>query len=404
MLTTMIFLGMLQFGLSKLEFVVFLFVGMMSLSLFVEMSFVGVDAGKLFRGWTIDFVSATSDDLFTITGILGSVVMPHNLYLHTASCQSRRVIRTEEVVTTVVKYCAWEPVVPIIVSFFVNMAIVAIAAETVFDDKALPVSDAANVGLTDFCEYFRSIKGGCLFWGVALLAAGQSSAVTTTFTGQYVMDGFLKLRLPVWQRAVVTRLVAITPCIIVSVMFPSGPELNKLVNVVNSSLSVLLPFALTPLVKYNCSTVYMGKYAAGPMEKVMMYSLAFSVYFINAVSLSVPGAGFFDFVFQMEWGAKKVFWVVVEVMVQSFYLGWNLHCILTPVRTPMTPLTQLRPYVDGEFAVAHEHTVVERSSQEERLVTDEVSNFSVDTRYSAAPVASPEGDMDSSHSQENELL
>ena len=68
-------------------------------------------------------------------------------------------------------------------------------------------------------------------------------------SGQYVMDGFLQIRLPVWARAVATRLVAITPCVIVSVLFPSGPALNEIVNVVNSSLSVLLPFALTPLVK-----------------------------------------------------------------------------------------------------------------------------------------------------------
>jgi NRAMP (natural resistance-associated macrophage protein)-like metal ion transporter len=361
LVTTMIFLAMLHFDISKLEFVIFLFVGMMSIALFVEMSFVGVDAGKLFRGWTTDIASATTEDLLSITGILGAVVMPHNLYLHSASCQSRRVIRTEEVVTTVVKYCAWEPVLPIIVSIFVNMAIVSIAAETVYYDKTLSASDAANVGLTDFCEYFRSIRGGCLFWGFALLAAGQSSAVTTTLTGQYIMDGFLKLRLPMWKRAVISRLVAISPCILVSIMFPSGSELNRMVNIVNSSLSLLLPFALTPLVKYNCSTAYMGRYAAGPKERVFMYLLAFSVYFINALSLSTPGGGFFDFVFKMEWGFRKVLWIILQVLLQLFYLCWNLHCILTPVRAPMTPLTQLRPYVEGEFALAPKQAVVAQS-------------------------------------------
>ena len=194
------------------------------------------------------FVRISREQTHTLayTFDLHSVVMPHNLYLHTAACQSRRVKRTPEVVQQAVHYCTIEPIFPLIFSFFINAAVVAIAAETVQGTEL-----AENVGLTDFCDYFRTLKGGCKFWGMALLAAGQSSAITTTYSGQYVMDGFLQIRLPVWSRAVITRLVAITPCVIVSVMFPSGPALNKIVNIVNSSLSVLLPFALTPLVKVS---------------------------------------------------------------------------------------------------------------------------------------------------------
>jgi hypothetical protein len=82
------------------------------------------------------------------------------------------------------------------------------------------------------------------------------------------------------------------------------------------------------------------------------------VYAINAISLSVPGAGFFDFVFQLDWGLKKIVWITVMLSVQCFYFGWNLHCVLTPVRKAMTPITQQRPYIEGEFAVVHESTAV----------------------------------------------
>jgi NRAMP (natural resistance-associated macrophage protein)-like metal ion transporter len=268
----MAFLAMLHFGLSKLELVVLVFVGMMAVSLFVEMAFVGVDVQKLMRGWTTDIVYVKKEDLFAITGILGAVVMPHNIYLLTASCQSRPIRRTEETISTVVRYCSWEPVLPIVVAFFINVAVVSIAAETVFMDKSITPSEADEIGLTDFCDYLLGIKGGCILWGLALIAAGQSSAITTTYAGQYVMDGFLQLRLPVWQRALMARLVAITPCILVSVMFPSGNQLSRMINIVNSSISVLLPFVLTPLVKYNCSTAYMGKYAAGPVESKFLYT------------------------------------------------------------------------------------------------------------------------------------
>ena len=348
LVTTMVFLGMLRFGLRRLECLIFAFVGVMSAALFVETSFVGIQWDKLFRGWTIDVMFTEQSDLFAVTGIIGSVVMPHNLYLHTAACQSRRVQRTVDTVQQAVHYCTWEPVFPLFVSFFINAAVVAIAAE-----RVQGADNAEEVGLTDFCDYFRTLKGGCFLWGLALLAAGQSSAITTTFSGQYVMDGFLQIRLPVWSRAVMTRLVAITPCVIVSVLFPSGPALNGIVNVVNSSLSVLLPFALTPLVKYNCSRAYMGEFVANPFERFFMYSLAIGVYLVNAVSLTAPGGGFFGFVFDMEDGdPRRTLWFGVMIAVQTFYGVWNLHCLVSPVRQPMTPLEQERPFVEGEFAPA----------------------------------------------------
>jgi NRAMP (natural resistance-associated macrophage protein)-like metal ion transporter len=169
LLTTMSFLATQNFGMHVLEYVIFGFVGIMSVALFVEMSFVDASGEKIVQGWLFGFVDVTSQDLFTIAGIMGSVVMPHNLYLHTATVQSRKVLRQDDVVKKAVWYCSIEPILPILVSFFVNMAVVAIAAESVYGQP-----NAEYVGLTDFCNYFVSLKGGCVLWGVALLAAGQS--------------------------------------------------------------------------------------------------------------------------------------------------------------------------------------------------------------------------------------
>jgi len=99
--------------------------------------------------------------------------MPHNLYLHTATVQNKKVVRRNDVVKQAVWYCSIEPIFPIFLSFFVNVAVVSIAAERVYGTP-----NASSVGLTDFCNYFYSLKGGCLMWGIALLAAGQSSAIT----------------------------------------------------------------------------------------------------------------------------------------------------------------------------------------------------------------------------------
>jgi Mn2+/Fe2+ NRAMP family transporter len=263
--------------------------------------------------------------------------MPHNLYLHTAAVQSRRVHRREDIVKQAVFYCSWEPVLPIIVSFFVNMAVVTIAAERVYGTE-----NAASVGLTDFCTYFQGLKGGCVLWGVALLAAGQSSAITTTYTGQYVMDGFLNLQLPVELRAIVTRLVAITPCVIVSVMFPS--RLNELINLVNAALAFLLPFAFTPLVKYNCSPQVMGKFASKGMEKCVLYGFALMVWAINAVALSAPGGGFFgDFVPQLPWSLTKLFWIIIQALVQLGYAWFNFSTLFSSVSFLPRALEEERP-------------------------------------------------------------
>jgi NRAMP (natural resistance-associated macrophage protein)-like metal ion transporter len=112
--TTMIFLATLNHGVNILEGIVATFVFIMAIALFVEMTFVGVATKELMEGWFIGFTDVTSEDVFSITGILGAVVMPHNLYLHTAACQSRKVQRDDHSLKQAVKWSSWETVIPII--------------------------------------------------------------------------------------------------------------------------------------------------------------------------------------------------------------------------------------------------------------------------------------------------
>ena len=133
------------------------------------------------------------------------------------------------------------------------------------------------------------------------------------------MDGYLELRLPVKVRAVATRLVAIAPCVIVAVFLPQ--YLNQLVNIVNASLAFLLPFALSPLIKYNCSPIVMGEeHAAKGVEKMILHVLGILAWLVNAISLSTPGGGFFgDYVnSEMPWSPLKVLWVIVQLFLQIF--------------------------------------------------------------------------------------
>ena len=313
LLTTMVFLASLSYGMRMLEIAIFLFVAIMSVALWIEMSYVGPDYAEMLRGWTVGFVETTESDIFSLAGILGSVVMPHNLYLHTAAVQSKRrqVSESPDAIGKAVRYCSIEPIAPILVTFFVNMAVVSIAAESVYGGEG-----ASAVGLTDFCTYFQTLRGGCLLWATALLAAGQSGAITTTYAGQYVMDGFLQIQLAPWLRCILTRLAVIAPSVAVSVMFPD--KLNQLVNVVNALLGLLLPFAFTPLVKYNCSESVMGEgNASGGMERVILYTFAGIVWAVNATTISVKGGGFFgEITPDMGFSAQRVFLIMLQVATQ----------------------------------------------------------------------------------------
>mmetsp|Transcript_9342 Transcript_9342/g.13896 ORF Transcript_9342/g.13896 Transcript_9342/m.13896 type:complete len:526 (-) Transcript_9342:8-1585(-) len=328
LLSTMVFLMTLNYSTKVLDIIIGIFIAIMAIALMVEMSFVGVDSTKFVQGWTYGILDLKKEDIFSVTGVVGAVVMPHNLYLHSGECKSRSAQVPEQHAIKAVYWSSLEPVLPIMISFFINIAVVSIAAERVYGSDG-----AENVGLTDFCTYFEALVAGCSLWGITLLASGQSSAITTTHTGQYVMDGFLNLQLPIKTRAILTRLVAITPCVIVSILLPN--HLNQIINVVNALLSFLLPFAFTPLVVLNCDEVVMGSFASKGCEKYLLHIFAFAVWFVNAIGLSFKGGGFFgDWRYSISnsgegGGAKLFFLVILEISLQIFYVWWNVTCIRT---------------------------------------------------------------------------
>lgn len=297
---------------------------------------------------------------------MGAVVMPHNLYLHSATIQERKIDRGHPTaLKTAVRYCSWEPAFPIFVSFFINMAVVSIAAQTIYGVQPPAIAD--TVGLTNICTFFKSLgNAGCILWGIALISAGQSSAITTTYTGQYVMEGFLKLNIGLQFRAVMVRVITIIPCVIVAAVFPDGTALNTMVNYVNTALSILLvssqiytnihtdkfcfvffvlpyflvlflllfaqPFALFPLIKYNCNESCIGEHAFTGWKKWALYVIATLVWFVNAMTLSYPGGGCFGDLVQQSVGGERVFLIIIEVVVQIFYAVWLFWNLFSPYK------------------------------------------------------------------------
>merc|ERR1712176_728999 len=223
--------------------------------------------GAFAKGAFLPLLPMDASAVQSIIGIIGAVVMPHNLYLHSGALESRRCPSVEKYKRQAVRLGLWDPFIPILSTTVVNWAIAALAAIYVFNNSA--VGDDVNLGIASFPDYI-SLKGGKIMWGIALIAAAQSSCITTTYSGQFVMDGFLKINIPKWARAIITRCVAVVPCVAVAAAFTNDTKaLETMVDIVNSSLAFLLPFALIPLVKLTCSKQYMGEdYVAGKIETV----------------------------------------------------------------------------------------------------------------------------------------
>ena len=164
------------------------------------------------------------------------------------------------------------------------------------------------------------------------------------------MDGFLNLQIPIAVRSIVTRLMAIAPGVVVSVMFPD--RLNSLINIVNALLGLLLPFAFTPLVKFNCSKNIMGDNASTGLEKYTLYAFAIAVWAINATTISATGGGFFgDIVPGMEMSLNKVLLIIVQVILQLFYAYWNFITLFS--NDGYDIIEQTRPNDNGMSSELH---------------------------------------------------
>ena len=340
--TTMLFLMTQEIASMRLiEFCIFLFVLVMLVVLWIQVGIIGFDVKEFFEGWVYGFLKPGGHDLLSITGIVGSVVMPHNLYLHTASVLSRPCKRNKSTIDRALFWTTIEPIFPICISFCINLAVISIAVKKAFKNSKI------NPGLTNFVS-FLTFSGGSTLWAIALFASGQSSAVTTTYSGQYIMEGFLNLRLKIWQRAIATRLAALIPCMIVAII--AKPEqLNDLINTINSLLSALLPFALTPLIKFSTSKKYLGDRTPILPLRIIMYVMGFLVYLVNVVGLSINGGGLFG---DYMTGTNKIIKIngstsisilvqtsqsvqmaIINDVLQVFYFFWNVYVIFLPIKT-----------------------------------------------------------------------
>ncbi|CAN5571522.1 Nramp family divalent metal transporter [soil metagenome] len=208
--------------------------------------------------------------LYLAIGVVGATVMPHNLYLHSSIVQTRLVVDSDEGRSEAVRFCTWDAIVSLSLALLVNAAIMVLAASAFNATGHREVSD-----IEDAYHLIEPIVGSAFaasLFGIALLASGQSSTFTGTIAGQIVMEGFLDLKIPCWQRRLITRALALVPAF-VGVWWLGDGAIGKMLVLSQVVLSFQLPFAMWPLIRLTGDRALMGGYANGPFLKVTAWGL-----------------------------------------------------------------------------------------------------------------------------------
>lgn len=198
--------------------------------------------------------------LYIAIGILGATVMPHNLYLHSSVVQTRAFSRTPEGKREACKWSVVDSTLALGLAFLVNAAILVLSAAVFHKAGRTDVAEIEEA--YELLSPLLGVGAAATLFGVALLASGFNSTVTGTLAGQVVMEGFLKLRLKPWLRRLVTRFVAAVPVVVVAAI--SGAKgTSKLLVLSQVILSMQLPFAVVPLVRFATSRKWMGDMVVG---------------------------------------------------------------------------------------------------------------------------------------------
>jgi manganese transport protein len=244
-----------------------------------EIIFAQPDARAVLAGFLpTTEVIRNPEMLYIAIGILGATVMPHNLYLHSAIVQTRRFERIPDGKRQAIRFATIDSTVALMLALFINAAILIVAA-AVFHNQGR--SDVAEIQEAyHLLAPLLGVPVASTLFAVALLASGQNSAVTATLAGQVVMEGFLDLRLPPWLRRMITRLIAIIPAVLVAFLYGERGTAQLLI-LSQVILSMQLPFAVIPLVRFTSDRAKMGEFASPGWLKALAWTIALLIVGLN---------------------------------------------------------------------------------------------------------------------------
>lgn len=273
---TFILLFLINKGMRKMEAFILVLVGVIGLAFFVEMFFAKPDVVELAKGFIPAIPNSTA--LYIAIGIIGATVMPHNLYLHSSLVQTRKFKRTRFDIGGALRFNFFDSVIALNMAFFVNAAILILAAATFYEAGMFHVSEIQDA--YKFLEPLLGTKWAAVLFAVALIASGQSSTLTGTLAGQIVMEGFINFRIQPWARRMITRSLAIIPAIL-TLLYYGESYTGKLLVLSQVVLSMQLGFAVIPLIHFVSDKTSMGKFAIKIPVKIISWTIALIIVALN---------------------------------------------------------------------------------------------------------------------------
>ncbi|CAH1993272.1 unnamed protein product [Acanthoscelides obtectus] len=300
---TFTFLFLDKYGLRKLEMFFGLLITVMGITFGYEYVVSGPNSMDVVKGLFIPMCKdCDSKVLLQAVGVIGAVIMPHNLYLHSALVKSRDIDRKNpERLKEANMYYYIESAIALICSLIINIFVVSVFAFGLFQKTNGDIVSIIESGveyliafqseqLNEYVDadiYKGGIFLGCAYgvaalyiWAVGILAAGQSSTMTGTYAGQFAMEGFLNLRWSKWKRVLFTRSLAMVPTFCTA-FFSNLSDLTSLNDYLNAVMSLQLPFALIPTIAFTSNPKIMGSFTNGIIIKIISLMLSVVIVVIN---------------------------------------------------------------------------------------------------------------------------
>lgn len=275
-LDTFLLFYLQRLGMRKMEGFIIMLVAIIGLSFLVEMLFAKPHLGELVKGFIPSIPN--SEALYIAIGIIGATVMPHNLYLHSALVQTRKIANTRDAIKQALKFNRIDTTIALNAAFFVNAAILILAASVFFR--------SGNTGVAELKEAHRLLspllgnKLAPALFAIALIAAGQSSTITGTLAGQIVMEGYLNLRINPLVRRLITRALAIIPAVLV-ILILGEDRVDSLLVLSQVILSLQLGFAVIPLIHFVSDKETMGEFVIKWHIKLLAWLIAAVLIYLN---------------------------------------------------------------------------------------------------------------------------
>ena len=318
---TFLLLLLQRLGMRKMEAFIICLVAIIGISFLVEIILAKPNLAEVATGFIPSIPG--NEALYIAIGIIGATVMPHNLYLHSALVQTRKIKRDTSGIKRALKLNFIDSTIALNLAFFVNAAILVLAATVFFKTGRTEVAQ-----IKEAHQLLAPLLGSDVapyLFAIALIAAGQSSTITGTLAGQIVMEGYLRLRINPWLRRLLTRLIAIIPAVIV-ILVNGENNIDDLLVLSQVILSLQLGFAIIPLIHFVSDKKTMGVFTIKPVIQILAWLITSILVYLNIRMVTEQATAYFT-------TSDNTFWKVVIVIGGLLFVALLIVAIVYPILT-----------------------------------------------------------------------